>query len=104
MDQLLNIGASFDWMTPAWAIWQYFLNRPVAHFGVMAGAGFDRGDIRWVLKKRGVKSWGYVYNVAGDLIMFSVPKAKANWANYLLQSEGVPILYAPQIEAGEVIG
>ena len=92
MNELLNIYASFDWMTPAWAIWQDFINRPASHFGVMAGVGFDRGNIRRILKKYGVKSWGYVYNVDGDTIMFSVPQAKAKWAEYILTTEGVPVL------------
>lgn len=92
---MLNAVTNFDWITPTIAILQDFANRPVSRFGIMANAGFDRGDIRRLLRKHGVKSWGYVYNVDGDLIMLSVPKAQAAWANYLLMREGVPVLYAP---------
>ncbi len=92
---MLNAVTNFDWMTPAWALLQDFLNRPASHFGIQANAGFDRSDIRRILKSRGVRSWGYLYNVAGDLIMLSVPKSQAAWANYVLQQVGVPVLYGP---------
>ena len=97
----MNFICNFDWITPSWAILQDFLNRPAALFGIRADAGFDRGDIRRILKSHGVKSWGYAYNVAGDLIMLSVPKSQARWANYLLQKEGVPVLFAPDEVTGE---
>lgn len=92
---MLNAVTNFDWITPSWYILQDFWNRPVSRFGIQANVGFDRGDIRRVLRKQGVRSWGYVYNVAGDMIMISVPKAQAAAANYWLQREGVPVLYAP---------
>lgn len=94
-NEILNLGASFDWMTPTWALLQDFANRPISRFGIQANVIFDRGDIRRLLKERGVKSWGYVYNVAGDLIMLSVPKSQAAWANWVLQEAGVPVLYGP---------
>lgn len=102
LNKLLNIGANFDWITPTWAILQDFANRPASHFGIMTNAGFDRGDIRRLLRKHGVRSWGYVYNVDGNLIMLSVPKAQAAWANYVLINGGVPVLYAPVVVTGEV--
>jgi len=94
-DELLNLACNFDWITPSWMILQDFFNGPVSRFGIQANAGFDRGDIKRVLSKFGVDSWGYIYNVAGDLIMLSVPQKQANWAYYLLQREGLPILFAP---------
>ena len=95
IDDLLAIGAAFDWITPTWAILKDFANGPVCHFGIDAYGGFDRGDIRRLLSKNGVESWGYMYNVAGDLIMFSVPKAQAQAAHGVLTRGGVPILYEP---------
>lgn len=94
-DKLLNFGSNFDWITPSWAILQDLLNGPVEYIGVMANAGFDRGDIRQLLRQNGVNSWGYIYNVAGDLIMFSVPQEQARRACYILQREGVPLWGAP---------
>lgn len=95
LNDVLNLATNFDWITPSWHILQDFWNRPVSRFGIQANVGVDRGDIRRVLRKRGVKSWGYVYNVAGDLIMLSVPKAQAAWANWALAEAGVPVMVGP---------
>lgn len=100
LDDLLQVGAAFDWITPTWAILKDMANGPVARFGIMANVGFDRGDIRRLLSKNGVESWGYIYNLGGDLIMLSVREHQARWANYVLQREGVPVLYSP-VEAVE---
>lgn len=95
INDALNLATNFDWISPTVYILQDFWNRPVSRFGIQANVGVDRGDIRRALTKRSVRSWGYVYNVAGDLIMLSVPKAQAAWANWVLQEAGMPILYAP---------
>lgn len=94
-NDILNTVCAFDWITPTIYILQDFFNGPVSRFGIQANVGFDRGDIKRLLSKYGVESWGYIYNVAGDLIMLSVPQKQANWAYYLLQREGIPILFAP---------
>lgn len=94
-DTLLNIGCAFDWITPAWAIIQDWQNGPSAHFGVEAGI-WGRGDIRSLLRGYSIKSWGFVYNLAGDMIMFSVYKPQAAYTYYILCQSGVPILYIPE--------
>jgi hypothetical protein len=94
-DDILNLACNFDWITPSWMILQDFLKGPVSRFGIQANVGFDRGDIKRLLSKFGVDSWGYVYNVAGDMIMISVPQKQARRAYYFLRRGRVPILYAP---------
>lgn len=98
LDDLLNIGAGFDWITPVAYILQDLFNGPVARFGVLANAGFDRQDIKHILSKHSVKSWGYVYNVAGDMIILSVPQAQASRALYFLEKLGVPLLGVPKAD------
>lgn len=102
IDIILDIGASFDWLSPTIAFAQDFLNGPAADFGIPSNAGFARGDIKRLLKKHGVRVWGLMLNPGGDMLMFSVPKSQAAWAYYLLQREGVPVLYAPVEVTGEV--
>ena len=96
LDTLLDVGCAFDWITPTLAFIQDFLNGPVSHFGISAYIGWDRSDIKRLLKSYGVRVWGLMYNFSGDMLMFTVPKTQARWAYYLLQREGVPILYAPK--------
>jgi hypothetical protein len=93
LDRVLNFACAFDWITPALAFAQDFLNGPVADFGIPANAGWSRRDIKRLLSRYGVRVWGLMFS--GDLLMFTVPKAQARWAYYLLKREGVPILYAP---------
>lgn len=100
MDDLLFVGSAFDWITPTWAFFQDFLNGPAADFGIPAHAGYGRAEIKRLLKNHGVRVWGLMLDTGGDMLMFTVPKAQAKWAYYLLTREGVPVLYAP----GEVTG
>jgi hypothetical protein len=95
-DAILDFGCGFDWITPAWAFVQDFLNRPASHFGVPGNAMWGRRDLRRLLRKYGVKVWGLMYDSTGDLLMFAVPKSQARWAYYCLEKERVPILYAPR--------
>lgn len=95
LDKLLDIGASFDWITPTWAFIQDAANGNPADFGIPANAGFDRGDIKRLLSKRGINVWGLMYNTGGDLLMFTVHKSQARQTRTALQQAGVPILYAP---------
>jgi hypothetical protein len=93
LDRVLNIACAFDWITPALAFAQDFLNGPVADFGIPANAGWSRRDIKRLLSRYGVRVWGLMFS--GDTLMFTVPKSQARWTYYLLEREGVPILYAP---------
>ena len=95
LDKLLDVGCAFDWITPTLAFAQDFFNGPVSDFGIPSHAGWGRSDIKSLLKGHGVRVWGLMYNVSGDMLMFTVPKTQAKWTYYLLQREGVPILYAP---------
>ena len=95
IDTLLNIGCAFDWITPTLAFTQDIFNGPVADFGIPANTGWDRRDIKRLLSRHGVKVWGLMYNTSGDMLMFTVRKEQAKWAFFLLQREGVSVLFAP---------
>ena len=95
LDTLLNIGCAFDWITPTVASVQDFFSGPISDFGIPANVGWDRKGIKRLLTKHGVHVWGLVYNLKGEMLMFTVRKPQAKWAYYLLQREGVPVLYAP---------
>jgi hypothetical protein len=95
LDTLLNVGCAFDWITPTVAFMQDFLNGPVSDFGIPANAGWSRSDIKRLLKRHGVRVWGLMFNISGDMLMFTVRKTQARWTYFLLEREGVPILYAP---------
>lgn len=99
LNTILNVVCAFDWVTPSIAILQdAAYDGEVSHFGIMAGI-YDRGDIWRLLDKHGIESWGYIYNVEGDLIMLSIPETQARRAHYVLKRGGMPVLYTPNDEA-----
>lgn len=100
-DDLINIGCAFDWITPTFAFLRDFAAGPVAHFGISAYSGYDRGDIRRLLQAHGVQVWGLIYNFEGDMLMFTVPNTHARWAYYILRQQGIPILYVPKEATGK---
>lgn len=100
LDTATNMIAACDWITPLYAIIRDVAHGSAVHFGVDAYGGFDRGAIRQLLSTNDIESWGYLYNVAGDLIMFSVPEAQAQAAYDVMVLGGVPVLYAPTLATG----
>lgn len=95
LDTLLNIGSAFNWVTPLLAFLLDFLFGSACDFGVVAYAGWDRLDIKFLLKSNGVDVWGMMYNYNGDILMFTVRDTDAEFTYDLLASVGVPIEYSP---------
>lgn len=95
IDNLLNFGSAFDWLSPLFAFFLDFYHGSASHFGIEAFTGWDRRDIKRLLKMNGIRVWGLMYNFEGDTLMFTVPIEQAADAYQLLQSAGVSILYAP---------
>ncbi len=48
-----------------------------------------------MLINQGVQVWGLLYNFSADTLLFTVRKQDAELTYYLLQREGIPVLYAP---------
>lgn len=95
IDNMLNAGSAFDWITPSVAFIQDFLYGPVSDFSIPAQAGWGRREIKRLLKSGEVKVWGLMLNTSGDKLIFTVPRSQASQAYTLLKKEGVPLLSAP---------
>jgi hypothetical protein len=94
-DEFLNVASAFDWITPTIAFVQDFFYGPASDFGIPSNGGWSGKDIKRVFKRHGIRVWGLMLNLNGDMLMFTVPRNQAKWAYYVLQNEGVPILFAP---------
>lgn len=94
-DKLLSVAGAFDWITPTIAFVQDFYYGPISDFGIPSNSSWSASDIKRLLKRNGVHVWGLMFDLSGDMIMFTVRKTQAKWTYYLLDREGVPILYAP---------
>jgi hypothetical protein len=96
MDQLLNFGCTFDWITPALAFIRDFFSGPVSDFGIPTNPVWGRREIKRLLNEYEVNVWGLMYTLSGDVLLFSVKKQQAKFAYILLRRAGVPLLYVPK--------
>ena len=98
IDTLLNIGCSFDWITPLIAFIQDLFSGPVSDFGIPVNSYWGRREIMQLLEYYQVHVWGIMFNFTGEIMLFTVQRKQAALTYYLLQQEGIPILYAPNIQ------
>ena len=90
LDPILEIGASFDWISPLAGFLGGFLNGPSYTFLIpYEGCPLSGREIAWMLGKRGVKSWGHM--IVSGTFMISVRLAQARRAQHYLEQAGVPI-------------
>lgn len=90
LDPILEIGATFDWISPLAGMLGNFLNGPSHTFLIPYDASPLSGrEIARMLSKRGVRSWGHI--IVSGTLMVSVRLGQARWAQHLLERAGVPI-------------
>ncbi|MCG3211058.1 MAG: hypothetical protein FOGNACKC_04695 [Anaerolineae bacterium] len=93
LDQILTVGSTLDWISPLIGLIQDFTNGPSYNFYVDRLAGYSVNDLTGILKRNGVYVWGDM--IAEGMIIFTVRRAQARWADYLLRRAGVPVLNTP---------
>ena len=90
IDKLLQVGAGFDWISPVAGLLGDIVHGPSFTFLIPYDESPLSGrEIELALKKRRVACWGVM--VVDGTLTVSVKQAQAQWAQYLLQSQGVPI-------------
>jgi hypothetical protein len=89
LDKMLEVGACFDWITPLVTVVQDLANGPGHTFLIPHECGWSGRDIAELLRRRGVKSWGHM--VVDHTLILRVRQKQARWAQYLLQSAGIPL-------------
>ena len=94
-DKLLNIGCAFDWITPGFAFIQDIFFGSYSDFGIPAGMGIGRREIKRYLNHHGIRVWGLMYDFHGEVLMFTVENNQAAYTYYLLRSATIPVLYVP---------
>ncbi|MCB0174007.1 MAG: hypothetical protein KDJ97_26050 [Anaerolineae bacterium] len=90
IDKLIEIGVNADWISPLLSMIQDVANGPHHDFLVDWNSGWSANEIKRLLENHGIKTWGVM--VRHEIIMFTVRKKQAQWAQYVLQSHSVPIL------------
>ena len=93
IDNLLEIGASFDFISPIASV-----IGSVAHGGgytfTFPACEMTPRDVEKMLRGRGVSTWGLVH--VDGTTMLSVPKSDASKAYGILQAAGVPVENPPK--------
>jgi hypothetical protein len=90
LDKLLEIGSSFDWITPLLAEIQDIANGPSHTILIPEASGWSGRQIGRMLRQHGVSYWGMM--IVNHTLMLTVRQKQARWADYLLQRSGIPLL------------
>ena len=93
IDNLLGIGASFDYFSPIASV-----IGDLAHGGgytfTFPACEMTPRDVEKMLRGRGVSTWGLVH--VDGTTMLTVRKGQAQWAQHLLEQAGVPVENPPK--------
>jgi hypothetical protein len=91
LDRILAIGSAFNWISPLIAGIKDITNGPSHTFLIYEECGWSVNEIVRLLRRHGIKTWGHM--IVNNNIMITVRKAQAQWAQYLLERERIPIEY-----------
>ncbi|MBN1402291.1 MAG: hypothetical protein JXA74_15735 [Anaerolineae bacterium] len=98
--QIVHAANSLDWITPLAAEIQDLVQGPSYTFLIDDADALSAAEIQAHLEHHGLKVWGLMYD--GDVLLLSVPQDKAEWAAYLLQKLGLPLLNGSPAHASQV--
>ena len=84
---ILEFGATFDWISPVAAWVQDFANGPSHTFLLPHACGHSGLEIERMLRRKGVKTWGLM--IVEDTLMVTVPLGQARLAAHILERAGV---------------
>lgn len=93
-DQLLHAGSQFDFVSPIVACVQDALYGPSITFLIdEASCPWSVNQIQEYLEDHGIKTWGLLFapDAEGDVILVTVKREQALWAQYLMLRAGLPL-------------
>ena len=89
-DDILEAGATLDWISPLASVIGDALNGPGYTFLIpYDNCPMSGREIEKLLRSHRVKTWGAM--VVGGTFMLTVPEGRARYAESLLDEQGVPI-------------
>jgi len=87
LDKLLEIGSSFDWISPIAAYVGDIACGPGHTLMIPVDCGWSGFAIERYLHRYGIRTWGGM--IVNRTIMLTVPLSQAEFAEYLLLREGL---------------
>jgi hypothetical protein len=88
-NEILAIGSTFDWISPTLAIANDLARGPGHTFIIPHDCGWSAYEVRDLLRKFGIETWGLM--IITGYITISVPKNRAGWAQTILGKHGIPV-------------
>jgi hypothetical protein len=88
LEELLELGTIFDWISPTLSIAQDLTNGPSHTFLIPQDCGWTGMEIANLLRRRGIKTWGHM--IVNGTFMITVRQPQSEFARYLLQQAGLP--------------
>ncbi len=99
MRRLLELFTAFDWITPSIGFIQDFINDPTLFqtnswtffisYEQALQMGWNPNNVEAMLRQHGVKTWGG--QLTNGEFFFSVKLDQAQWSEYLLTRNGIPV-------------
>jgi hypothetical protein len=99
MRKFFEVLSIFDWVTPTIGLTETFVHDPTPlqsnswtffiPYNTAQRSGWNERGIRAILDQNGISSWGS--QITNGELFFSVGLDQAQWAEYLLLKQGVPI-------------
>lgn len=90
MDDLVDMIAKLNWFESLDAGVRWLSGTKSWKFAVSRNCGWSGQQIEDMLRQRGVKIWGRGFT--HDTLTFRVNIKQANWAEYLLHQNAIPVL------------
>ena len=89
-DDIIEAGATLDWISPLASVIGDALNGPGHTFLIpYDDCPMSGREIEKLLRSHRVKTWGAM--VVGGTFMLTVPEGRARYAESLLDEQGVPL-------------
>jgi hypothetical protein len=88
LEELLELGTIFDWISPTLSVAQDLANGPSHTFLIPQDCGWTGMEIANLLRRRGIRTWGHM--IVNSRFMITVRQPQAEFARYLLQQAGLP--------------
>lgn len=99
MKEVFEFLSIFDWLTPTIGLIEDLINDPTPFasnswtffipYDQSLESGWNAAMIERLMRGYGIKTWGS--QITGGELFFSVKKEQAQWAEYLLNQNSVPL-------------
>lgn len=93
MNEIIDLIAKLNWYEWLETGAHWIAGEESRKFAVSRNCGWSGQQIEAMLRERGIKTWGRGFK--NDLYTFHVSAKQANWAEYLIHQNSIPVYSRP---------